>query len=230
MPLQRLPLTGFVLTGGMSRRMGTPKQDLLLDGETMLGRQLRVLRRICSTVAVLGRTDANTEAAGGEIVTNPRHASNMEAAFYSDELPGHGPLGGIYTGLMRTRSEYNFILGCDLPFLGEDFLRFLGLRALAARADVTAPESPDHRYQPLCAVYRRRVRGIIRSFLAQNENKTTLFFRHVRSETVRFAEIARAGFGPLVFVNMNTPEDYELVRRRSPFDRPKPIVPGATEA
>lgn len=217
MTLCRLPMNGFVLAGGMSRRMGKPKQNLILDGETMLARQLRLLRSVCSFAAVVGISGLNAETPsqkGSPVRGMLSGTRDIDAPVYPDEWAGHGPLGGIYTGLLRARTEFNFFLSCDMPFLCPKFLRYVGLRALAARADVAVPESSDHQVQPLCAVYRRRARGAIRASLARNENKTTRFYPHVHCEIIRFAEIARAGFGPLIFTNMNTPEDYESARKR----------------
>jgi molybdenum cofactor guanylyltransferase len=193
-----LEVSGFVLAGGASRRMGRPKQSLMLCGETMLGRQYRLLSGACGSVAILGFRE------------NP---ANRDFPAFEDMIPGRGPLGGIYTGLWVTRTEYNLFLGCDLPFMKAEFLRFLCRRGVETGADVTVPICGQVDYEPLCAVYRRRVRGIIRGTLLRGENKTTAFFSGVRCEFIGLQEMARAGFGRWIFTNMNTPSDYEAARK-----------------
>jgi molybdenum cofactor guanylyltransferase len=193
-----LEVSGFVLAGGASRRMGRPKQGLMLDGETMLERQCRLLSGVCCSVAVLGFRE------------NP---ANHTFPAFEDTIPGHGPLGGIYTGLSVTRTEYNLFLGCDLPFMKAGFLRLLCRRAVETGAGVTVPICGRADYQPLCAVYRRRVRGIIRATLLRGENQTTAFYSGVRCEFIGLQDVARAGFGRWIFTNMNTPADYEAARR-----------------
>lgn len=193
-PTRFANLTGFVLAGGSSKRMGRAKQDLALGGEPMLSRQIRLLRSLCGQVGI----------AGG---SKPR---NDESDFYcEDEWPGRGPLGGIFSGLARARTEYNLFVGCDMPFLTPAFLRYLGARAVAARASVTTPESRSLRVQPLCAIYRRGARAAIRMSLMRDANKTSGFYNRVCCLVIRWREISRAGFRPDIFTNVNTPADYE---------------------
>lgn len=192
-------LTGFVLAGGQSRRMGRPKHELRIGEETLLSRQIRLLSQVAGRVAILAA---------------PELVSGSEIPAYADELPGHGPLGGIYTGLLRTRTENNIFLACDLPFIGLHFIRYLLRRARCGHADVLIPESRDGRLQPLCAVYRRRVRGAIRASLLLGQNHVTGFLPRVRWEALPFREIASAGFpAAMLFDNVNTPEDYDTARR-----------------
>jgi len=197
-PSRILQLSGFVLAGGESRRMGSPKPLLTLGGETMLERQLHLLRRMCRGVAVVGA---------------PPGLPAIGVPVWADELPGRGPLGGIYTGLKHSRMEYNLFLGCDLPFMEARFLRFLARLAIGEQADVTVPEASDRRLQPLAAVYRRRALGAIRARLQAGVNKTSSFFQRVCCRVVRWPEIARAGFSSRVFANINTPGDYEAAKQ-----------------
>lgn len=164
----------------------------------MLERQLRVLRSVCRFTAVLGP---------------PEVFPGLTVPAYTDELPGRGPLGGIYTALIHTRTEFNLCLGCDLPFVQAPFLRFLARRAHQGQADVTVPEAREHGVQPTCAVYRRRALAAIRASLATGENKASGFYHRIRCEVIPWSEIARAGFRPGIFANMNAPVDYEAAER-----------------
>lgn len=179
--------------------MGRPKETLILGGESMLDRQIRLLRSVASRVAVIGGANDNT--GGCNVIRVP------------DVFPGRGPLAGLYTALLQSRTEYNLILGCDLPLVNERLLRYLADRAAASGSDITVPRSRDGRLQPLCGVYRRRCLHAIRSRLSTGENKLRSFFSMVRCDVIPWADLARAGFPPSVFQNMNTPEEYECVRR-----------------
>jgi len=178
--------------------MGREKCQLLLGGERMIDRQIRRLRSVCRSVAVVSsRTDLMVS----------------EVPIIPDEFPGRGPLGAIFTGLLWTRAPFNLFLGCDLPFMPVGFLRYLARRALESDAEVTVPESHRHLYEPLSAVYRRSVLKTIRSSLETGENKVTRFFPRVRCLVIRRDEILRAGFSNRIFDNMNTPEDYQAAQR-----------------
>lgn len=179
--------------------MGRSKPHLLLGPETMLARQIRLLRSTCRFVAVLGP---------------PADFDGLETPVFPDELTGQGPLAGLYTGLQCTRTEFNLFLGCDLPFLEARFLQYLCRRAFASGADVTVPESRRHGFHPLCAVYRRRALWAVRSSLAAGQYKVSRFFSRVRCEVITAQEVALAGFPAQIFDNINTPEDYELAKRR----------------
>jgi molybdopterin-guanine dinucleotide biosynthesis protein A len=188
-------VSGFVLAGGASRRMGRDKAKLVLAGKSMLERQVRLLQAVCRSVAVVGPPEVHP---------------GLEIPIFPDTVPGCGPLGGIYSGLLRTRTEYNLFLGCDLPFMEERFLHWLAGKALQHHADATVPTTREG--QPLCAVYRRRaVRGI-RATLASGRNELRGFFPRVHRRVIPWPEIAREGFSPRIFANMNTREDYDRAK------------------
>lgn len=205
-----LEVTGFVLAGGASRRMGRPKAALVLGGESMLACQVRLLAAVCRAVAVVGPA----KDAAGALSWAVRALTPSDVPVIPDEVAGRGPLAGIYTGLRHTRTEFNLFLGCDLPFMEARFLGDLCERAIDSQADVTVPESRERDLEPLVAIYRRRAIRAIRSSLERRNNKVASFYSHVRCDVVPWPEIARAGFSSHIFDNINTPDDYERARRR----------------
>src|SRR5947208_16758174 len=86
---QSQPITGIILAGGASSRMGMDKALLHLDGTTFLGRIVETLDRVVDEVIVVGRERLPRDAARARVVT--------------DELPGRGPLGGLLTGMHAAR-------------------------------------------------------------------------------------------------------------------------------
>jgi len=193
-------ITGFVLAGGASRRMGREKTKLVLGNETFLARQVRLLRAVFRSVVVVG----------------PRENFTGEAVrMIADVMPGCGPLGGIYAGLLQARTEYNLFLGCDMPFVTPRFLRFLASHALASKSDVTVAQSRYGRFEPLCAVYRKRAARAIGLGLRAGNYKAGAFCHRARCRTLTWAELTRAGFQPNLFANLNTPEDYQAAQRNA---------------
>src|SRR5947199_10316392 len=120
-----LGITGCVRAGGRSRGMGIPKETLVLGGERMLDRQVRVLRSVSRSVAAIGAGansgDSGNAKLAGVWVDAPLIGG---VPVISDVLPGRGPLGGIYSGLSWTRTEFNLFLACDLPFVNARLLRY----------------------------------------------------------------------------------------------------------
>jgi molybdopterin-guanine dinucleotide biosynthesis protein A len=192
-------VSGFVLAGGASRRMGFDKARLPLGSESMVDRQIRLLRAICRSVSIIGPPDRFADA-GIQV--------------YEDEIPGQGPLGGIHTGLRRARTEFSLFLSCDMPLMDARFLRYLCEQALVSRASATLPPPWAKGVYPLCAVLRRRVLSTVRSSLTLGQNQVGRFFEKVQRRTISKAEFARAGFSPRIFYNANTPGEYQKVRRQ----------------
>lgn len=199
-PIRSPLLSGFVLAGGASERMGRSKEALLIDGQSMLKRQVRLLRSVARVVAVVGGSS--------------QYLNDLDAFQFSDILTGRGPLAGICTALVETRSEFNLVLGCDLPFVNRRLLGYLAERAISIGSDVTVPVSREGLLQPLCAVYRRRALYAIRTSLTIGENRPRMFFNRVRCAVIPWKDLSGAGFLPSIFRNMNTPGEYDYARKR----------------
>jgi len=193
-------VSGFVLAGGASRRMGHNKALLSFGSETVIDRQVHLLRAVCRSVSILGPPDK---------------FSSSGVPVYGDEIPGKGPLSGIYTGLRRTRTEFSLFLSCDMPLMEQRFLRYLCREALASRALVTIPPPSAAGRYPLCAVLRRGTLPRVSLRLALGRHKVGRFFSQCPRRIISKAEFARAGFSSRMFCNLNTPEEYKRLRQQT---------------
>jgi molybdopterin-guanine dinucleotide biosynthesis protein A len=185
-------ITGFVLAGGESTRMGSDKAFLRLGAESLLARALRLAGAVCAEVRIAG--SAARFASHGTVV--------------EDIYQGRGPLGGIHAALSRSATDLNLVLAVDLPFVEVRFLEYLAARARAGDAIVTVPHASGG-WQPLCALYRRAFAKTAEAALAQGKNKIDALFASVKTEIIEEDELTRAGFSPAMFRNLNTPEDWE---------------------
>jgi molybdopterin-guanine dinucleotide biosynthesis protein A len=190
-------VTGFVLAGGKSTRMGQDKAALTLNGRTLLEHALAAVRQVCRDVAILGRYE--------------RYGALAPA--YEDIYPGCGPLGGIHAALSNSQTQFNLVIGVDTPFLAPEFLSYLAERAVASGMVVTTPEIDDYT-QPLCTVYSLDFLPIAeRAIKAGNYKIVPLFPRH-QTLVIKESELRRFAFGAEMFENLNTPDDMERARRR----------------
>jgi molybdenum cofactor guanylyltransferase len=189
-------MTGFVLAGGKSSRMGADKALLELGGQTLLARALDVAAQVTRQVRLVG--NRNRFAAFGTPI--------------EDVYPERGPLGGIHAALLSTATELNLMLAVDLPFVGPDFLRYLILRAEGANAVVTLPRSGGF-LQPLCAVYRKEFGEAAENSLRAGKNKIGPLLDKVKTRVIEPDELTQAGFTGEVFRNLNTPAEWEAARR-----------------
>jgi molybdopterin-guanine dinucleotide biosynthesis protein A len=196
-------VSGFVLAGGKSTRMGQDKAALSLNGHTLLEHALAVLRGVCRDVAILGKFELY----------------GTLAPVYEDTFPGCGPLAGIHAALSNSQTQYNIIIAVDTPFIMPEFLSYLVERAIASAAVVTTPEIDDYT-QPLCTVYSLDFLPIAERALISGCYKIVPLFPRDKTLVIREAELRRFAFATEMFENLNTPEDMARARRRvSGLDR-----------
>src|SRR3974390_1851757 len=138
-------VAAFILAGGASSRMGKPKGLLRIDGEPLLLRTARLVGPLVSSVTVIGPA-------------NPYRRLGLSTT--PDRIPGfprvgafQGPLAGIVTALSVSKSRWNLILACDLPYLSRDWVESLLRRARRSKAQAFLP-CTEGGLEPLAAVYR----------------------------------------------------------------------------
>ena len=147
-------VTGFVLAGGKSSRMGQDKALMQLGGRILLSHALELARAAAGSAQIVG--SAEKFAAFGTVV--------------EDIYPGQGPLAGIHAALAGTRTELNLMVAVDMPFLQPELLSYLVAQARRTTAMVVVPVAGG-RLQPLCAVYRRAFAEVAERSLRAGENK-----------------------------------------------------------
>ena len=198
-------VSAFVLSGGQSRRMGTDKAFVELEGQSLLIRALTLVTGITPNVQILGSEEKLGEF--GEVV--------------EDQFSNHGPLGGIHAALRTSSSELNLILAVDMPFVPEKFLRYLVGVARQHDAVVTVPKVSG-RWQPLCAIYRPAFADLALNALQKGHNKIDALFQETTLQVLDDSQLARDGFSSDMFRNLNTPED--LRQAKSRLQESHPVV------
>lgn len=189
-------MTGVILSGGKNTRMGANKAFLEVGGERLIDRAVRAYRQLFDEII---------------LVTNePGLYLDQDVTIVTDLEKGKGPLMGIYTGLFWSAADPVFFAACDMPFLDVPFIRHL--LAQSRDVDIVVPETAEG-LQPLHAVYSRRCLPVIKSLLARDRLKVTGFYKGMKIKIVP-EEIIRT-FDPQgrMFLNINTPEEYNLLSR-----------------
>jgi len=180
-----------VLCGGLARRFGgRPKWELVVEGETILQRQVQTLSSADGIDEVL--------LVGGT-------ASHPAARSIVDHVPGLGPLSGIHAALTEARANTVLVLACDMPYVSAALAAYL--IECARDADVVVPWVAN-RYHPLCAVYTRSCLGPISTRLAERRLKIQDLVGHLRHRVVTDRELERFGEPHRLLQNVNTPVEY----------------------
>ena len=177
--------SGFVLAGGRSSRMGRDKALLPYRGTTLVGHVARAVQEATGAVALIG---------------DPARYGRLGYPVYPDKLPGCGPLGGIYTALTISSTDWNLVVACDMPGISVDVLRaLLGSASESGGACVIAM-GPGGEPEPLCAVYHKRCLPILT--LAIQEKRFRM--RDLMAEFNAQAWLVDSG----AIANVNTPKEW----------------------
>jgi len=187
--------TAAILGGGQARRLGgQDKSALLVGGRAILDRQLAVLHDLGVPVLIVG---ADSRPGTHDITPVP------------DRLPGHGPLGGLYTALVASPTDHVVVVACDMPFLTASFLAHLA--AVPDAVDAVVPRLADGRH-PLCARYDRRAAGSIRQRLEAGRLRVSEALDELTVRELGPEELAPFDPDGTLLFNVNTPDDYQRAR------------------
>lgn len=205
-------LSGVILAGGESRRMGEDKAFLQVGGQLLVERVLEAVSAVADETIIVANT--------------PEKYADFPARLASDVYPGTGALGGIYTGLLVAEHPRSLVVACDMPFLNVGLLRYmagqpwqydavipyLGEDEPSAETQTTAKARDLH---PLHAVYSKRCLGPIKKAIDRGDLRTIAFLPEVDVRFVSRQEIHRFDPEHRSFFNANTPEELSYARELS---------------
>lgn len=172
--------------------MGTDKAFLELSGRPIIEHILDVLHGVFETVII--------------VTNSPPLYAAYDAVVVTDALEAPGPLTGIYSGLLASKDDYNFIVACDMPFLNPALLSYM--TGLAEGYDAVVPKIGGF-CEPLHAVYSRGMLPRIESSIRRNSQRLHGLFEGVRVRYVAGEEIDRFDPQRRSFKNLNTPQEYK---------------------
>jgi molybdopterin-guanine dinucleotide biosynthesis protein A len=188
-------VAAYILAGGASSRMGRDKALIGFGGMPL------VLH-----IAALAEPFTGLPT----IVGPPERYAKLNLRVVADDAPGLGPLGGIATALRDTRAEWNLILGCDLPFLTSEWLKYLIDRALRSAADAVLPHGAAGA-EPLCAMYQKRCEMRIVDAITRGVRRVTDGLVELDVERIVPEDWKAFDTGGLLFKNMNSAKDLEEI-------------------
>ncbi|PWV98445.1 molybdenum cofactor guanylyltransferase [Paenibacillus cellulosilyticus] len=195
---EKVSLSGVILAGGQSRRMGgSPKALLTVQHEKMVQRQMRILKQLCSEVI---------------LVTNEPKTYlpfvDSDVRIITDYYAGQGPLAGMHAGLSLARHEDVWIVGCDMPYLSTQAAMLMLGRKRERGSDAVVP-SIEGKIHPLHGIYDKRCVDRISSMLNQDQRRVNAFLERIAFESIHEWTFERLGIDTRFVFNMNTPEQYE---------------------
>jgi molybdenum cofactor guanylyltransferase len=191
--------SGIVLAGGKSRRMGRDKRHLSWEGERLLDSICRLMGELFSEVIMVTAVpDYDVQGLPVRIVT--------------DEIPGSGSIGGLYTGIMHAGNPHCFVVACDMPYLKKDVI--IRLCEMNPIADIVVVRLLQG-IQPLHGRYSKRCLPVIGEMIHSGMFSIQGILQDSRLISIIVEEGDVRDLDPHLqtFMNVNTPSDWELARK-----------------
>lgn len=189
---ERFPnITGVILAGGGSTRMGADKAFLRLNGKPFIQHIADAMRQLFETVIISG--------------DDKEKFRFLDLPVVPDRRKGCGPLGAIYSALLHSSTDWIFVTACDMPGLTAGVMRTI-LNQRSER-DAILPDSGTG-IQPLCGMYSRRCSSVLERHLSSGQYSVMRFLGSITTHIVSLLPGNEAGLA-----SINTPSEYYKLLR-----------------
>ena len=192
-------ITGVLLAGGKSRRMGQDKRFLTLGGITLFDRVRRVLETLFSEVLiVLAEEVPDLPVGKGKVVY--------------DVIPGCAAAGGLYTGLFYSMHPRIFAVACDMPLLQGEVISHMS--SIIPFADIVTVKLGDD-FQPMHSFYSQACAEFLEPMLRSGTYKIQNLFenKQLSVQVVPAQDLQKYDPWNISFFNVNTPGDLDRAQQ-----------------
>ncbi|MFD2517477.1 molybdenum cofactor guanylyltransferase [Salinimicrobium flavum] len=191
--IDKKDITGIILAGGKSSRMGKEKGLINFNGKPFVQYIISALRPLVSkTLIISGNSDYDV----------------FKLERFEDIIKDAGPLAGIYTGLIQSKTDFNLVLSCDIPLIRTEVLELL-IKAQDGKSDVFQIVG-NGKHMPLIALYHRRCERIFYELLQNDERRL-----YVALNQCKVKNVVLNSEKDLLTTNINTPEELKTIAHGS---------------
>ncbi len=182
-------ITGIILAGGKSSRMGTDKGFLKLNGKLFIEHIIEVLTPLVSEII---------------IVSNDLNYDNFKVKRVNDLIEDAGPLAGIYSGLSASKTKKNLVLSCDIPLINSEILNLL-VNQIDDASEIIQIES-NGKTMPLIALYNKDCESVFNSLLGQGERRLRFAVNQCKVKNIELNTEQK-----IYVSNVNTPKQLKEI-------------------
>ncbi|MGK9476348.1 molybdenum cofactor guanylyltransferase [Melioribacter sp. OK-6-Me] len=188
-------ITGVILAGGKSSRMGVNKSFLKLGNQTIIERIIDLMKSIFSELIIITNT--------------PDDYKHLNLSLYEDVYRWKGPLAGIHSALLHSSTEKIFVLSCDVPLMSKEMIEYI----IEYESDkpIKYCEAAGY-HQPLVGLYSRAILNDVEKFISSTEisdKSFHYFLKNIDAEIIHPKGLSF--YKDELFFNVNRPEDYEKI-------------------
>ena len=189
-------ITGIILAGGKSSRMGSDKGFLMFNGKPFVQHIIDAMTGFVSEIL---------------IVSNNPDYDTFGLKRVNDIIENAGPLAGIYSGLNVSKTKYNLILSCDVPLITSNILKKLIDETSNDDADIVQVESQG-KAMPLIAIYKNSCKEIFFSLLKKGEKRLQFAVNQCKVKSIILNSQDEKST-----INVNTPEELKTIENEHSY-------------
>lgn len=224
-------LTGIILAGGRSSRLGFNKAEIKIGEIPLFINQIFKLSHFCDEILIC-TSEENLEILAKELKLLKKYHKHFKSLSGEIRLPAitlitddmsfkslstpkeSSPILGIYTGLVNSKNFYSFVAGFDMPFISYNLLSNVinitenRKSGPEGRMDIVSIKTAKG-FEALCSIYSKNCINIIRKNLEEKNYKISDIFPGLNTRIITQEELESLDIDELNFFNINTSKDYE---------------------
>ena len=185
-----MELTGIILAGGKSSRMGQDKGLTDFRGKPLIQYSIDILKQFTDQILISSN--------------NPEYI-RFGYPLISDIYQDCGPIGGLHATLSASKTDWNVVLGCDTPFIKADLI--LSMTDIINNQDAIIPKH-QRGIEPLSGIYHKRTSLVFEVNLKNGKYKLQNTIKEINTEYFDVSELLKSI--PYIFTNINTPDNLNI--------------------
>ena len=185
-------ITASVIAGGKSKRFGQDKLLYKFKGKPLIEYVISVLNPLFNDIIIISKENEKF--------------SYLNIPVYPDIIPDLGPIGGIYTALSHSETDYIFCFAGDMPNLNPEFIKYM--ISVSADFDIVAPYYNDN-YEALHSIYSKNCLPLLKERIGSGDYKVINIYKDAALRQVKKEEIEKFSNLELLFKNINYIDDLE---------------------
>ncbi len=193
-------ISGIILAGGENRRFPIPKAFIRISGSLIIQRSISILRELFKDVFIS--------------TNKPELYFGLGIPLIGDVPFSNGPMSGIYSSLLNTKTDSIFTVACDMPFIKSEVISYICKihNESTHDFDATIPIY-NGQPQPLLGIYRRTIVPYIEDLILNKKTSMRQLLTEINTNFIKESDIMVIDREGESFVNINTIKDFERAVR-----------------
>lgn len=189
--------TAAILCGGKSSRMGFDKSKIIINGKPLIEDIAERLNNVFDDIV---------------FITNDKNKFNTKYRVVEDEIKGCGPAGAIYTALLNSKSKYVFVVGCDMPFINVDYVKFL-IEKMRGKSIECLITKKGNYYEPLYSFYSIDIKDTFKNEIEKGNFRIMDIIKSCKVEFTKDEEVQMFINKYDMFTNLNYLDDINKIKK-----------------